>query len=392
VPGGSTCGTTIAAGAVCSLMYRFRPLNSDGTLREDGTSIAFTGGGEFQSVALAFAGRGNGALVHVAPRVIDFGDQLLGDTATVKVFVANIGTDTATSGSFAFPTSNGFFGNNGCGTVAPGATCFHTYSFAPTQLGAVENATSVGAWVASPVFSQSYSIDVRGRGVGAPSLVSVFPVQFDFGEVLVGSEAQVEVRYKNLGGSPITYAGGAIVAPFESQPVDAPGCQGGAGADPGATCTFRFYFRPLATGPAAGSTTFTFSRPGSAQNVEVVVSGTGVGQIGRVWPATMDFGEVRLGSTISAPVTITNTTRLPLTGFIGGAVFPPFSSTNNCPVSLAVGQSCRYDFTFTANASSYGPQTATTSLSFSNADNVQPVYTVTLLAEGYDRLFSHGFE
>ena len=102
----------------------------------------------------------------------------------------------------------------------------------------------------SPSLSQDYSIDVRGRVVSAPPLVALSPIAFDFGDVLFGTESRVEVKYKNLGGSPIIYGGGAIAAPFESYRAVGPGCQSGGTADGGATCTFSFFFRPLVTGPA----------------------------------------------------------------------------------------------------------------------------------------------
>ena len=391
--GGNTCGGSLAAGLTCTISYRFRPVNSDGSLREDSTAISFSNGTRSQTVPIAFAGRGSGSLIHVAPLNIDYGDVLLGDSASVKVFLTNIGTDNVSFFGGCFNTNNGFSCSNGCTPpLVPGASCFQQYTFQPSQVGEVQNTAGLSAVIPSPQFGEVYAINVRGRGISAPPLVAFSPITFDFGNALIGTESRVEVKYKNLGGSPIQYAGGAINAPFESFPAVGPGCQSGGTADAGATCTFSFFFRPLTVGPVTETTSLTFSRQGASQIVNISVSGTGMGQFGRVWPRIMNFGQVRLGTTISAPVTITNTTRLPLVSFIGGGVAPPFSSSNNCPSSLPVGQSCQYTFTFTANAASFGPRMAETSLSFTNADNVQPAYSVTLLAEGFDRLFGHSFE
>ena len=389
---GSTCGASIAAGATCTLTYRFRPQSADGSLVEDDTSVTFTGGGRSQTAPLSFAGRGNGTLLHVAPRVIDYGELLLGDTASVRVNIVNLGSENVSFAGGGFTTQNGFFGNTGCPpSLAPGASCFVQYSFQPTQLGLVENAASVNAVTAGVAISQSYSIEVRGRGISTVPIVAIHPITFDFGDVTVADQYNVEVKYKNLGASIVTYAGGAAPAPFEGLPATGPGC-GANSADPGVTCTFSYLFRPLATGLATATAGLTFSRPGGSQNVTLDFRGNGIGLVGRVTPQVMDLGQVRLGTSISVPVTVTNTTRLPIGTFIGGAVAAPFSSSNNCPSSLPVGQSCQYTFTFTASASSLGAQTAQTSISFTNTDNVQPVYNITLLATGYDRVFADGFE
>jgi hypothetical protein len=106
----------------------------------------------------------------------------------------------------------------------------------------------------------------------------------------------------------------------------------------------------------------------------------------------LNFGDVQLGTMRTTRVSVTNTTGLDLVGFVGGNLVSPFSATNNCPRALAPGATCEFTFGFTASTSSIGLRETQTSISFTNADGVQPVYNIRLTAFGYDRVFADGFE
>jgi hypothetical protein len=75
-------------------------------------------------------------------------------------------------------------------------------------------------------------------------------------------------------------------------------------------------------------------------------------------------------------------------------VSSPFSASNTCPASLAVGASCEIDYRFQPGATVLGRRSTTTILSFTNTTGVRPNVTITLSGIGYDpdRIFIGDFD
>jgi hypothetical protein len=392
---GSACAGTIAPGATCTQSYSFRPPDASGNAINASTMIQFSQGGQTQQVSLNFTGSGTATAAHIGPRVIDFGEQLLGSTRTVRVYVRNLDSTPLSVGGGG--VSGGGF-SSGAGTCAStvGAygSCYYEMSFTPNQLGVASATTGIGTQTDVPVVTGNFPISLQGTGIDTVNLVSMRPVVLDFGAVVVGDELRTEMQFTNLGATQLNFAGGGFGGGFgfQTQVPFGPGCTSST-VSAGATCTVNSFFNPLTIGAVSDSSAFLFSRTGASQNVPISFSAIGVGQAGRVSPRRLNFGQVQVGSSISAQVTVTNTTRLPISGFLGGSVSSPFTSSNNCPSSLPVNASCQYTFGFNADAANAGaPLTTMTSISFSNTDGLQPVYTIELTAEAYDRLFFDGFE
>jgi hypothetical protein len=249
----------------------------------------------------------------------------------------------------------------------------------------------------SPPFSQSVPLSFSGNGVNTVGVVSVRPVGIDFGPVRLGSRLTVPFVFTNLSAVQISYAGGGFSpqgsdgGAFSGQIGGGAGCTGSTG-DVGSTCSiiYRLLARELRT--YNGTTGMSFSRPGAQQSVTYTFTGRGVGTVGQVAARELDLGEVQLGTSQTTRVSVTNTTGLDLVGFVGGNLVSPFSATNNCPSALAPGATCEFTFGFTASTSSIGFRETQTSISFTNADGVQPVYNIRISAFGYDRVFADGFE
>jgi hypothetical protein len=140
-----------------------------------------------------------------------------------------------------------FDGSQNCAGVAlaPGGSCRFTYTFTPSATGVVTSSTTIG------VDDENFSITFTG--VGVPS-VSVGPTSLDFGHVLVGATAQLEVVVTNVVGSTVTphYAGGA-----PNDPANFGGSQNCASVPlaPGESCRFTYTFTPSGTGVFTTSTT-----------------------------------------------------------------------------------------------------------------------------------------
>jgi len=391
-----TCVGTLAPGASCAWMYSLRPKNNLGTELIGSAGISVMADGRWQLFTVQMKGRGTGSLVVMRPQSIDFGEWLIGETATVPVVISNPqDAMVSLAGGGIGGVQNGFAtaGGTCAGGLAPGASCQLNYTFTPSQLGMVQNGTSLTTSTAAPSsVSQTYALQFSGTGVNSLNVVSIAPVTIGFGDVKLGSQVSVPLRFSNFSAFNVSYSGGAAgPAPFNSGGVNGAGCGSGM-AVPGATCSIAYGFRPMAQGAQSDLTSMTFTRPGGSQSPTFMFFGTGVGQIAQVSPVDIDLGEVAYGTTQSVPVRILNDGDLALSGFAGGGVPFPFSQTNDCSGTLAPGGSCTFVYTFTAGAPSVGAFEANTLIAFTNTDGVQPTHPIRIRATGVDRVFRDGFE
>lgn len=397
---GGTCGASLAAGGTCEFRYTFRPRSASGLEVSGSTSVAVSApGSPVQYVPLNFVGIGVESMVDITPRSVDFGDTLIGETVTVPVTVTNPTTAAVQFSGGGINAGAGFTGNAGtCGaSLGAGATCQFNYSFTPSATGAAAASTVLGVTTGSPPFSQYVPLSFSGNGVNTVGVVSVRPVGIDFGPVRLGSRLTVPFLFTNLSAMQINYAGGGFSAAtsdggaFSGQIGGGSGCTASTAAV-GATCSiiYRLLARELRT--YNGTTSMSFSRPGATQSAFYTFTGRGVGTVGQIAARELDFGDVQIGTSQTTRVSLTNTTGSDLVGFVGGNLLSPFSATNNCPSALAPGATCEFTFGFNAFSGSAGFRETQTSISFTNADGVQPVYTIHLTAFGYDRVFIDGFE
>ncbi len=396
------CPVSIPAGASCTMAVRFRPLTSDGLEVAGETSLLLSAGNEFQSFPISLRGRGVGTLVEMTPTTIDFGNTFLGQTSSVPITMTNT-RDTALAFNVGvFSPTGGFVltGGNCGGSLAPGATCQFNATYTPGQLGPVSNQTTITVSfnVQGTTWTEDYPIAVRGQGVNTVGLVHLRPPSIGFGKVKLGKRASVPIRYTNTSAASVDLSGGGFneigsdggaflglgVAPGA-------GCTGSSVAV-GATCSISYSLRPYDLRDFAGNTALSFSAQNVFQSEPLTFTGTGVGTLAQVSPLLVDFGTVDIGTSISVPVTVLNDGDTPLINFIGGSVTAPFSGSSTCTGTLAVGASCTYTFTFQSSPSSLGTQQTQTGITFTNAQGLQPVHTITLRARGTAVLFSSGFE
>lgn len=397
---GGTCSGSLAAGATCEFRYTFRPKTDSGLELAESTTLGVFDGTTAQLVELTFVGSGFESIVDMTPRSVDFGNTLIGETVTVPVTVTNPTTETVFFSGGGISPGAGFSANGGtCGSsLAAGATCQFNYFFTPNALGTVNANTSMGVSTGSPLFGQAMPLSFSGTGVDTVGLVSIRPVGVDFGPIRLGTRMTVPVLFTNLSAVTTNFAGGG----FSDQNSDGGAFSGGLGGGVGctgstvavgATCSVLYRLRARELRSYAGSTSLGFFQSGGAsQSAPLSFSGRGVGTIGQVAAKEIDLGEVKIGTSQSTRITVKNTTDLDLVGFVGGNLLSPFTSSNNCPSTLAPGASCEFTFGFNATANSEGLRETQTALSFTNTDGVQPVHIIRISAFGYVKVFGDGFE
>jgi hypothetical protein len=124
----NNCGSSIAAGATCTIQVTFTPAASGSA---SGTVTLVTNAGT-QTVALSGAG---GALVGASPTSISFGDVVVGTTSAAKTVTFANGQQVVLT--ITSIVAGGAFGvlTNTCGaSLGPGANCTVGVTFSPTAL------------------------------------------------------------------------------------------------------------------------------------------------------------------------------------------------------------------------------------------------------------------
>jgi hypothetical protein len=136
-----SCGTTLAAGATCTITVRFTPttlgvVNATLTVTDNSNNTA----GSTQTVALS--GEGVMPVASVSTTAIAFGNLPVNSSSSVDVTLTNTGGGTLTIASGTV-TGTGFsrtalaVASGGCGTtLAAGASCIIRVRFLPTAGGA----------------------------------------------------------------------------------------------------------------------------------------------------------------------------------------------------------------------------------------------------------------
>jgi Abnormal spindle-like microcephaly-assoc'd, ASPM-SPD-2-Hydin len=151
-----TCGTTLAAGASCTISVSFKP-TSAGT-RTASLAVADNAPGSPQTVALTGTGNGPGATL--SPTSLSFGLQLRNTTSAAKtVTLTNTGNATLTISNYSFTGTNptNFAQTHTCGsTLAPGTSCTIRVTFTPSGTG-----------------SRSATLNVSTNAAGSPQTATL---------------------------------------------------------------------------------------------------------------------------------------------------------------------------------------------------------------------------
>jgi hypothetical protein len=156
----NNCGTSLAVGSACTIVVIFDP-TFKGT-RTASLVITDDALQPRQSVDLA----GTATWVTLSSAALDFGNQKVGTVSPPQtVTVTNVGTgsvnvsNVAITGYIVWQTSE-YHETNNCGTLAPGAACTVTVTFAPTLKGGA----SADLWVHHNGGVNAQAVSLAGHG------------------------------------------------------------------------------------------------------------------------------------------------------------------------------------------------------------------------------------
>ena len=325
----TTCGSTLAPGATCTVAVSFAPSQNGpeiGTMSLGDGTVTY---------AAQLQGNGSGAPnLTISPASVYFGNfAVSGTLAGQQVYLANDGNASTSLGS---PSTTGDFGifQNACpGVLGPGQTCAIIVSYGPSTPG-----PHTGTFNISDGAGTTHTIPLSGDAY--VTTVSFSPTALTFGTTEVGSTSPAQtITMTNTGGNSLALGVLAAAGDFG---IVSNTCAGYL--NPNQSCTFAVNLTPSADGPRYGS--LSLADQYTVHNILLSGNGHGTPSVA-VNPAALSFGTVAINSTSGAQtVTVSNS------GTAAIALRPAtitgdfFLAANTCGATLAVGGTCTLTINF----------------------------------------------
>jgi Putative Ig domain/Abnormal spindle-like microcephaly-assoc'd, ASPM-SPD-2-Hydin len=328
---------TIAPNSATTFSVQFAPQSTSGA----SGSIQFTDNASNspQTITLTGSAVVAGSTLGANPGSFNFGNVQVGSSSTQAITLTNSGNAAITIGSVA-PSGAGFSatGMSAGQSIAAGATATFSAVFAPSAAGAASGTVTI----ASTATNSPLVIALSGTGIQAALTAS--PSSINFGSILVGSTASVNVTLTNSGTASLSISGASAGGTGFS--MSALSAQTLA---PGATATFTATFAPTTAGGATGSISIASTAPGSPLAIALSGGGTATQPQLSIAPSSVAFGNVNVGSNATQTVTLTNTGNATLNitaATSGGAGY----TMNLQPTSIGAGANTTFTVTFTPSA------------------------------------------
>ena len=290
----NTCGTTLAAGATCTITVAFTPTRN-GT-RTGTLSVVDNSAGTPHTVSLT--GTGSGPDASLSASTLTFSQQPLGTTSGPQV--ETLTNDGSVSMTIAgIQTTGAFAETNNCGTsLAAGANCAISVTFSPTVSGINSGALTI----LDNAPGNPHTVVLSGNAVtGSAPVAYLSSTTLTFGGQPDNTTSSAQVlTLTNTGNASLQITNTSSLGSFT---VGTNTCTGSLAA--GASCTVQITSAPTAPGPTSGSFTVTDNASGSPHVATLVGSGTDFGMSATPSTTTVTAGQ-------SATYTLTLT---PVYGF-----------------------------------------------------------------------------
>ncbi len=390
---GGTCGTTLAAGASCTIVVQFAPTAAGAAT----ASLTIAASSTVNGSPVALSGTGVKVDLGVSPTgLLQLGDAFVGTTSAAQtVTLTNTASPAATvtgiTLAFSGPFARSATAPGSCAaTLAAGQSCTVGVVFKPTDLNPVSGTLTVTADAGFVV--DGSSLQLSGNGL----LPAVTPASLDFGTLPTGSSLRQTLTLdnstnvnSNTQAFPFTITG--LPANGFSRPAGAAGGTCGTSLGAGATCTIVVQFAPTTVGSPTGSLTIS-GNGGLTTLPAVTLSGIAVAPTytASVSPSSIAFGNETTGTTSAAQnLTVTNTGNSALGGMTVSGVNAPFvrvtnggfpGNAPNCTATLAVGASCTVKVAFAPTAA--GPASATVTIGGTGPTHPVPSVSAALTGTG----------
>jgi uncharacterized membrane protein len=275
---------------------------------------------------------------------LDFGTVTIGSSAQLTLTINNTGTATLTVSSIGYPTG---FSGDFSGTVTVGETTNVTVTFSPTDATSYSGTITVN----SDAASGTNTINASGTGTAGPTPAISLSGDLDFGDVTVGSSAQLTLTITNTGTAILTVSS-------INYPTGFSGDFSGTIAT-GETTNVIVTFSPIDVTTYSGTVTVNSDAASGVNTVNASGTGAAVPTPAISLSGDLSFGNVTVGSSAQLTLNITNTGTANLT--VSSVTYPigfsgDFSGviaageTTNVTVTFSPTDATDYSGTITVNS------------------------------------------
>ena len=327
---------TLGAGQSTSFVAKFSPTSAGSV----SGSVSLSNNGPNSPVTVALTGSGNATApqLTISPASVSYGSVAVGSSAPQTITLTNSGNAPLT---VAQATASGAgFSVSGASwpmTINAGSNASFTATFAPTTAGAATGSISVVSNApGSPAAIGLSGTGVQGQLGASPSSVS-------FGSITVGSSGSQAVTLTNSGTASLTISQAiASGTGFSVSGISTPLTLGA-----GQSTSFTAKFSPTSAGTVSGSVSLTNNGPNSPVTVALTGSGTATAPQLTITPASVNYGNVAVGSSAPQTITLTNSGNATLTvtqAIASGTGFSMSGAT--MPTTINAGSSASFTATF----------------------------------------------
>ncbi|GAA4623955.1 hypothetical protein GCM10023196_022260 [Actinoallomurus vinaceus] len=395
------CGSSIAAGASCTVSVTFTPTAAGSRTG----NLTITASGVANTVPLSGTGVAPGPILTPDPAALSFAGTIVGSSApTQAVTVTNTGTTSATISGVA--ASGDFSQTNNCSTLAVGASCTVTVKFTPSASG-----TRTGnVAITSNANNSPTTVALTGSGIGTDTNIARGRPASASSEVnssftaANATDGDANTYWESTNGSFPQWLQVDLGAQYTIGKVTLklpPSSDWGT-----RTQTLSVLTSTDGSGfsTAVGSATYTFTSPtnvvniptpatnaryvrvnftansgwpaGQASELEVYPSGSGSPGSAKLSadPTSLTFGDQALNTTSAAKAVTISNTGTGAASLSSVVTSGDYSMTNGCGSSLSAGASCTVNVSFRPTAT--GTRTGTLTV-HSDATNSPTTVAVT---------------
>ena len=265
----NTCGTSVAAGANCTIDVTFTPTAAGAR----SAKIVVSDSVATHSVDLTGTGAAGAPQASLSASSLTFGSQAVGTSSAAQtITLTNGGNASLSVSSIAITGTNttDFTETDNCGSnVAAGASCTINVTFKPTASGS----RTVSLTIADNAANSPQSVSLTGTGVTPAPQASLSSAALTFGSQGVGtSSAAKTVTLTNQGNASLSIASIAFTGTNATDFTGTDNC--GSNVAAGASCTINVTFKPTAGGSRTAFLTIGDSAANSPQSVNLTGTAT----------------------------------------------------------------------------------------------------------------------
>jgi Alpha-1,3-glucanase catalytic domain D1/F5/8 type C domain/NedA-like, galactose-binding domain/Alpha-1,3-glucanase catalytic domain D2/Cep192 domain 4/HYDIN/CFA65/VesB-like, Ig-like domain len=398
----NTCGSSIAAGASCTISVRFAP-TAAGTRTGN---LTITASGITNTIPLSGTGVAPGPILSANPTSLSFPATIVGTAAaTQTVSVTNSGTTAATVSGVS--ASGDFSQTNNCGSsIAVGASCTVTVGFTPTASG---NHTGT-VTITSNANNSPTAVSLSGSGIGTNTNIALGKPASASSQVngvqtpAAATDGDANTYWESANNAFPQWLQVDLGSNFSIGKVTLKLPPQAAWGTRTQTLSVQTSTNGTTFGTVVNSATYTFTSPTNVVNINVPAttaryvrvnitanSGWPAGQASEFEvypsggtppnsatlstnPSSLTFGTQALNTTSAAQAVTVSNTGTAAAAVSGISTSGDFSQTNNCGSSIAAGASCTVNVSFRPTAS--GTRTGTLTIT-SNATNSPTTVALT---------------